>query len=890
MANVEINDLTAKTTPDETDELEIQETAGGLSKKITRANFIPDASTTVKGKVELATNAETTTGTDTERATTPAGVKAVADTKANTSHSHAAADVTSGLLANGRIATGTPDGTKFLRDDQVWTAIPGGGDALTANPLSQFAATTSAQLRGVLSDETGTGAAVFGTSPNITTPTGIVKGDVGLGNVDNTSDANKPISTATQAALDAKLDDSQKGASGGLAELDGSGLVPTAQLPSYVDDVIEAANFAALPGTGVTGKIYVTLDDNKTYRWSGSAYVEISASLALGETSATAYRGDRGKTAYDHSQLVSGNPHSVTKTEVGLGNVDNTSDASKPVSIAQQTALDLKANDADVVHDTGDETIAGVKTFSSDPIIPDEAYDATAWNGSLEPPTKNAVRDKFESLGAGGGQTTYDAIVAPSGGDYTTLGAAIAAASAGWSIFVKEGTYSESAITSSLANLTIVGENPATAIIALTTVNCVLSGANVNIRNLGFTGSSGALHLTGAEARLENIRANFTAVATTTATVYLNGSNSVLSNSHILNSTTSGTPGTNTLRLGGDNIRCIGNYIFGPARTAGSSGCLLRSNGQLTEIIGNVLESSSNVTGGYGLTTVSGAHQNIANNIFTGFDTTALAIALEVESHCTANGNTFKSGRVNFIEKCIFTGNRVTMGAYTGVSAITDGAGNCIIANNFIAGAAQSSTTGITVSSGFDRTQILGNHIESVTTGISIAAATCDQVTIANNNFTMSGITTAISDSGTGTDITGNTGTDANLEKRHMYLKNTSGATINAGNVVTFKSVAAGNEITTSTTAGDNKVIGMAVASITNTAFGLVQVSGKTTLLTVNGTTDIAVGDYLSCFTTAGIAQKATAGHMAFAIALEAYTTDDSNGVIDALIISPRLI
>jgi len=102
-----------------------------------------------------------------------------------------------------------------------------------------------------------------------------------------------------------------------------AGKVPAGQLPAYVDDVVEAANFAALPVSGETGKIYVTLDDNKTYRWSGSAYVEISASLALGETSGTAYRGDRGKTAYDHSQLTSGNPHSVTKGDVGLGNVSN---------------------------------------------------------------------------------------------------------------------------------------------------------------------------------------------------------------------------------------------------------------------------------------------------------------------------------------------------------------------------------------------------------------------------------------------------------------------------------------------------------------------------------------------------------------------------------------
>jgi hypothetical protein len=92
-----------------------------------------------------------------------------------------------------------------------------------------------------------------------------------------------------------------KGANSGVAELDATGKVPSSQLPSYVDDVVEAANFASLPATGETGKIYITLDDNKTYRWSGSAYVEISASLALGETSATAYRGDRGKNAYDHA-------------------------------------------------------------------------------------------------------------------------------------------------------------------------------------------------------------------------------------------------------------------------------------------------------------------------------------------------------------------------------------------------------------------------------------------------------------------------------------------------------------------------------------------------------------------------------------------------------------
>lgn len=66
-------------------------------------------------------------------------------------------------------------------------------------------------------------------------------------------------------------------------------------MPSYVDDVLEYTNKSSFPTTGETGKIYVDTTTNKTYRWSGTTYVEISASLALGETSSTAYAGDKGK-------------------------------------------------------------------------------------------------------------------------------------------------------------------------------------------------------------------------------------------------------------------------------------------------------------------------------------------------------------------------------------------------------------------------------------------------------------------------------------------------------------------------------------------------------------------------------------------------------------------
>lgn len=118
----------------------------------------------------------------------------------------------------------------------------------------------------------------------------ISKQNIGLGNVTN----------------DAQVKRSEMGANGGVATLDDSGKVPASQLPSYVDDTLEGyyntvtKQFYSDAGftkaiTGESGKIYVDLNTNKTYRWSGSAFVEISASLALGETDSTAYVGSKGK-------------------------------------------------------------------------------------------------------------------------------------------------------------------------------------------------------------------------------------------------------------------------------------------------------------------------------------------------------------------------------------------------------------------------------------------------------------------------------------------------------------------------------------------------------------------------------------------------------------------
>lgn len=127
------------------------------------------------------------------------------------------------------------------------------------------------------------------------------------------AEADKKILSDAKAYADNnKVDKTDIGVAGGVAELDDNGLILSSQLPSYVDDVLEYDSLGSFPASGEAGKIYVAKDSNLTYRWSGSGYVEISPSLALGETSSTAYRGDRGKTAYDHSQIKSGNPHGTT--------------------------------------------------------------------------------------------------------------------------------------------------------------------------------------------------------------------------------------------------------------------------------------------------------------------------------------------------------------------------------------------------------------------------------------------------------------------------------------------------------------------------------------------------------------------------------------------------
>ena len=107
------------------------------------------------------------------------------------------------------------------------------------------------------------------------------------------TDTEKNIWNSNQGSLGYTAENvSNKGVANGYAGLDNTGKVPASQLPAFVDAIVE---ISSLSEPGETGKIYLLTTNNKTYRWSGSQYVEISGSLALGETSSTAYPGDKGK-------------------------------------------------------------------------------------------------------------------------------------------------------------------------------------------------------------------------------------------------------------------------------------------------------------------------------------------------------------------------------------------------------------------------------------------------------------------------------------------------------------------------------------------------------------------------------------------------------------------
>ena len=169
----------------------------------------------------------------------------------------------------------------------------------------------------------------------------------------------------------ARIAQSEKGAINGVATLDSTGKVPSSQLPSYVDDVLEYSNFASFPVSGESGKIYIATDTNRSYRWSGSAYILI----VTGNVDSV-----NGKTG-----VVL-----LAKADIGLGNVVNV-DTSNPANIAWSASY-RTVTDTEKTTWNGKQNALGYTAENS-------ANKKTAWQATPDNtsyPSEKLVKDSLD--------------------------------------------------------------------------------------------------------------------------------------------------------------------------------------------------------------------------------------------------------------------------------------------------------------------------------------------------------------------------------------------------------------------------------------------------------------------------------------------------------------
>lgn len=666
------------------------------------------------------------------------------------------------------------------------------------------------------------------------------------------------------------------------------------------DGAVKVASGVMTTGVAVDDLSDVTITSlisGQVLKYDGAAWINDSAS---GANAFTTFAADSGTspqpdTTTDTITIAGGTGISTTgnaTSDTVTIDIDSTvATLTGPQTLADKTLITPIVGDFTSATHTHQDN-AGGGTLNAAAIAAGTV--ATARLGSGTANSGSYLRGDQTWAAIAAGQVVYDHIVAASGGTHTTLGAAITAAASGDTIYVRSGTYAESAITSSTTNLTIIGESRETSIVSMGSNAITLSGTGLQLINIQFQATTGIQTYSGTNKNI--LSSTFSHAAGTGGCVF-SGTGANISNSRFI------CTGTTGFRV----------YQFNSSR------------GNVTGSYFSLARSSS--AGTQGAIEFGGDHINVSGNYFD------VTLGFDVDKPVVGLGNTNTSLNVNFTSNTIYvagtacigilsnsgnvnmniTGNSLYGVGFKGIECAstyanissnsiymsTNSAANygvylngadCLVASNQFYGPGTTAAAAVFIASAIDNTVVSSNKVYRYSVGVHVNSS-CDNTIVSGNLF--SATLTPITDSGTGTQSDNNVSTVASLintTKRHVYMKNTSGGSLAAGDVVVWKAVANGDEVTTTTTAGDDKIFGVAIEAITNNTYGRIQTLGKNTQMKVDGTTDIAIGDPITTFTTAGIGAKAAAGDMIIGYALEAFTTDASSGVIDVLLISPRLI
>jgi len=297
--------------------------ASAASSVATAASSATAASASATGSASSAAAAAGSAAAAATSVTTATTKAADASASALAASTSAASAATSATSASDSATAATTQAAAAVSSATTATTQAGVSTTQAEAAAASAAASAASAAQAASGQINADWNATTGVAQILNKPT-ITAAAIGLGNVENKTSATiRSELTAlnvTTALTFTPLDAAQKGAASGVAPLGSDSKIAAAYLPSYVDDVLEFANLASMPAIGEAGKIYVALDTNKAYRWSGSAYIYITS----GAVDSVAGKG---------GVVV------LVKGDVGLDNVDNTSDLNKPVSTATQAAI-----------------------------------------------------------------------------------------------------------------------------------------------------------------------------------------------------------------------------------------------------------------------------------------------------------------------------------------------------------------------------------------------------------------------------------------------------------------------------------------------------------------------------------------------------------------------